>query len=111
MKRRSALKSMMAAITGAGFFTGASVTMEAERPSSVTQRSSTKIETRDGTRIHFRDWGTGRPIVFVAPWGLSSDWWDASVLSLSQRDWRCVTFDRRGHARSEDPCRRYEFDT
>jgi non-heme chloroperoxidase len=111
MKRRSALKSMMAAITGAGFFTGASVTMEAEWPSSVTQRSSTMIETRDGTRIHFRDWGTGRPIVFVAPWGLSSDWWDAPVITLSKQSWRCVTFDRRGHARSDDPCRGFDFDT
>jgi non-heme chloroperoxidase len=111
MKRRSALKSMMAAITGASFFTGASVTMEAERPSSVAQRSSTMIETRDGTRLHFRDWGSGRPIVFVAPWGLSSDWWDIPVITLSERGWRCVSFDRRGHARSDDPCHGYDFDT
>jgi non-heme chloroperoxidase len=110
MKRRSALKSMMAAFTAA--FTGGSVTVEAEQPSSVTAlRSTTMIETRDGTRLHFRDWGAGRPIIFVAPWGLSSDWWDAPVLSLTQRGWRCVTFDRRGHARSDDPCRGYDFDT
>jgi non-heme chloroperoxidase len=69
------------------------------------------IETRDGTRIHFRDWGTGRPIVFVAPWGLCSDWWDIPVINLVEQGWRCVTFDRRGHARSEDPCRGYDFDT
>lgn len=111
MKRRSALKSMLAAFTGAGFFTDRSFTLAAKQPSSAAHCSSTMIETRDRTRIHFRDWGAGRPIVFVAPWGLSSDWWDASVLSLSQRDWRCVTFDRRGHARSEDPCRGYDFDT
>jgi len=69
------------------------------------------IEARDGTRIHFRDWGTGRPIVFVAPWGLCSDWWDIPVISLTERGWRCVTFDRRGHARSDDPCHGYDFDT
>ena len=69
------------------------------------------IDTRDGTRIHFRDWGTGRPIVFAAPWGLSSDWWDIPVISLSERGWRCVAFDRRGHGRSDDPCRGYDFDT
>jgi non-heme chloroperoxidase len=101
---------MMAAFTAA--FAGGSVTVEAEQPSSVTAlRSTTMIETRDGTRLHFRDWGAGRPIVFVAPWGLNSDWWDAPVLSFSQRGWRCVTFDRRGHARSDDPCRGYDFDT
>ena len=74
-------------------------------------RSTTMIETRDGTRIHFRDWGAGRPIVFVAPWGLCSDWWDIPVITLSERSWRCVTFDRRGHGRSDDPCRGYDFDT
>ena len=58
----------------------------------------TMIETRDKTRIHFRDWGAGRPIVFVAPWGLCSDWWDIPVMNFSERGWRCVTFDRRGHA-------------
>jgi non-heme chloroperoxidase len=101
---------MMAAFTAA--FAGGSVTVEAEQPSSVTAlRSTTMIETRDGTRLHFRDWGAGRPIVFVAPWGLNSDWWDAPVLSFSQHGWRCVTFDRRGHARSDDPCRGYDFDT
>jgi non-heme chloroperoxidase len=69
------------------------------------------IETRDGTRIHFRDWGAGRPIVFVAPWGLCSDWWDIPVMNFSERGWRCVSFDRRGHARSDDPSRGYDFDT
>ena len=69
------------------------------------------IEARDGTRVHFRDWGIGRPIVFVAPWGLCSDWWDLPVMSLTERGWRCVAFDRRGHGRSDDPCRGYDFDT
>jgi non-heme chloroperoxidase len=74
--------------------------------------SPTMIEVRDKTRIHFRDWGAGRPIVFVAPWGLCSDWWDVPVITLSERGgWRCVTFDRRGHGRSDDPCHGYDFDT
>jgi non-heme chloroperoxidase len=111
VERRSALKSMIAAFTGASFFTGGSFTIAAKRPSKVALRSTTMIETRDGTRIHFRDWGVGRPIVFVAPWGLCSDWWDIPVITLAQRGWRCVAFDRRGHARSDDPCRGYDFDT
>lgn len=69
------------------------------------------IEADDGTRIHFRDWGTGRPIVFVAPWGLCSDWWDIPVHSFVKHGWRCVTFDRRGHGRSDDPSRGYDPDT
>ena len=102
---------MMAAI--AATFSGGSHTMEAEQPSGVAVRTTTMIETRDGTRIHFRDWGAGadRPIVFVAPWGLCSDWWDIPVTTLSELGWRCVAFDRRGHGRSDDPSRGYDFDT
>jgi non-heme chloroperoxidase len=109
MKRRSALKSMTAAFAAA--FTGRSFAMEASQPARAALRSATMVETRDGTRIHFRDWGVGRPIVFVAPWGLCSEWWDIPVTTLSARGWRCVTLDRRGHGRSDDPCRGYDFDT
>jgi pimeloyl-ACP methyl ester carboxylesterase len=69
------------------------------------------IKSRDTTRIHFRDWGAGRPVVFVAPWGLCSDWWDIPVITFSERGWRCVAFDRRGHGRSDDACHGYDFDT
>ena len=43
---------------------------------------------------------------------MCSDWWDITVINLSERGgWRCVTFDRRGHGRSDDPCRGYDPDT
>ena len=90
---------------------GGGTLSSASKPPSGAAPRPTKIETRDGTRLHFRDWGTGRPIVFVAPWGLCSDWWDIPVINLCERGWRCVTFDRRGHARSDDSCRGYDFDT
>jgi non-heme chloroperoxidase len=109
MKRRSALKTMMATLTAA--ITSGSVPVAAGRPTRAAIRYSTMVESVDGTKIHFRDWGTGRPIVFVAPWGLCSDWWDIPVTLLSEMGWRCVTFDRRGHGRSEDPCHGYDFDT
>jgi len=95
----------------AGAFTGGRLSMAAKQPSRVALHSNSMVETRDGTRIHFRDWGAGRPIVFVSPWGLCSDWWDTPVISFSERGWRCVAFDRRGHGRSDDPCRGYDFDT
>ena len=109
MERRSALKSMItafAALAGEGFTAGAK-----EPPSNVALRPTRAVEARDGTMLHFRDWGAGRPIVFVAPWGLSSNWWDIPVTTLSEQGWRCVTFDRRGHGRSDDPCSGYDFDT
>ena len=107
------MKSIMFAL-GSG-----SLAFAAKRPSTVASLNtapasiarSSMIQTRDGTRIHFRDWGSGRCIVFVAPWGLCSDWWDIPLISLSERGWRCVAFDRRGHGRSDDPCHGYDFDT
>jgi pimeloyl-ACP methyl ester carboxylesterase len=95
----------MAAVTGGAF------TLAAKDHPKVAPLPSTMVESRDGTRIHFRDWGVGRPIVFAAPWALCSDWWDVPVARLSERGWRCVTFDRRGHGRSDDPCHGYDFDT
>jgi non-heme chloroperoxidase len=104
MERRSALKSMMLALAGGG------VASAAKKPSSVAPHA-TMADSRDGTRIHFRDWGSGQPIVFVAPWALCSDWWDIPMMTLSERGWRCVAFDRRGHGRSEEPSRGYDYDT
>src|SRR5215469_25870 len=104
MQRRSALKSMCLALAGG------SLASAAGQPSNAAPRSS-MVDTRDKTRIHFRDWGAGRTIVFLAPWGMCSDWWDIPVIDFVERGWRCVTLDRRGHARSDDPCRGYDFDT
>lgn len=116
MERRSLLKSLAAALGGGSLAFGtkhsSSIIASPSIAPSGTAQWSSMIETPDGTRIHHRDWGRGRPIAFVAPWGLCSDWWDIPVISLCGRGgWRCVSFDRRGHARSEDPCRGYDFDT
>ncbi len=31
------------------------------------------ITTRDGTRIYYKDWGSGHPVVFSQGWPLSGD--------------------------------------
>lgn len=102
----------MLAIAGGSVASASTSTQSSDPAHQSSLAQSTFVETRDKTRIHFRDWGTGRPIVFVAPWGLCADWWDIPVISFNQRGgWRCITFDRRGHARSDDPSRGYDFDT
>jgi pimeloyl-ACP methyl ester carboxylesterase len=69
------------------------------------------IERTDGTALFYRDWGAGRPIVFVASAGLPSGMWGYQMLPLVQAGYRCIAFDRRGHGRSSDPGRGYDFDT
>lgn len=66
----------------------------------VAERMST-ITTKDGTRIFYKDWGTGQPVVFSHGWPLSADAWDAQLVFLGERGYRVVAHDRRGHGRSE----------
>ena len=68
------------------------------------------LETNDGVRLVLRDWGTGRPVVFVHGWSLASDAWQYQMLDLCARGLRCVCYDRRGHGRSSDPGRDYDYD-
>jgi pimeloyl-ACP methyl ester carboxylesterase len=70
------------------------------------------IRTRDGVGLFHRDWGGGGPpVVFVASWSLPSDSWAYQMLALSEAGFRCVAYDRRGHGRSDDPGRGFDFDT
>ena len=69
------------------------------------------IRATDGTALFHRDWGDGPPVVFVASWSLPSDSWAYQMLALSDAGLRCVAYDRRGHGRSDDPGRGYDFDT
>lgn len=64
-----------------------------------------------GTDLYFRDWSTGKPLVFLAPWALNSRWWELQMFRLAEEGTRCVAFDRRGHGRSSLPDRGYDFDT
>ena len=65
----------------------------------------------DGTELFYRDWGTGRPVVFVHGMLMSSDMWQYQMLRLAENGFRAVAYDRRGHGRSDDPGTGYDFDT
>jgi non-heme chloroperoxidase len=71
------------------------------------------VETPDGTRLHVSDWGeiTAPPLVFAHAWGLNGDMWNAQLPDLLDAGLRCITYDRRGHARSDRPRRGYDLDT
>jgi non-heme chloroperoxidase len=58
------------------------------------------ISAKDGTSIYYKDWGSGKPIVFSHGWPLTADAWDAQMLFLGSRGYRVIAHDRRGHGRS-----------
>ena len=69
------------------------------------------VVTRDGQHLFHRDWGRGRPIVFLAAWALPSAMWDYQMTALVEDGFRCIAYDRRGHGRSSQPGGGYDYDT
>jgi non-heme chloroperoxidase len=69
------------------------------------------ITTKDGTQIYYKDWGTGKPVVFSHGWPLDADAWDAQMLFLWGKGYRVIAHDRRGHGRSDQPSEGNHMDT
>src|SRR5215469_1296246 len=67
--------------------------------------------TRDGIDIHYTDWPGTRPVVLTHAWGLDSGMWSYQVPALTDAGLRAITFDRRGHGRSDRPGHGYDLDT
>src|SRR5262249_50644033 len=98
LHRRALLFSGLAsALTGSGRL------RNAVAASQTSPRRRVQVVTPDGTRLYHRDWGTGPTVVLLAPWTLASDWWDYHLTTLTAAGFRCIAYDRRGHARSDEP--------
>ncbi|BCO35600.1 alpha/beta hydrolase [Mycobacterium heckeshornense] len=67
--------------------------------------------TRDGIEIYYKDWGSGRPVVFSHGWPLNADAWDDQMKCVADNGFRGIAHDRRGHGRSAQPWHGYDFDT
>jgi non-heme chloroperoxidase len=80
-------------------------------PTTPRSASGEQLTTRDGTRIHYKDWGRGQPVVFSHGWPLSADAWDDQLLFLAEHGYRCIAHDRRGHGRSSQPWGGNDMDT
>jgi len=69
------------------------------------------IITEDGTRIHFKDWGTGPAVVFSHGWPLQGDAWEDQMIFLASNGYRVIAHDRRGHGLSSQPWTGNDMDT
>jgi len=69
------------------------------------------VITEDGTRIHFKDWGTGPAVVFSHGWPLQGDAWEDQMIFLASHGYRVIAHDRRGHGLSSQPWGGNDMDT
>ena len=69
------------------------------------------ITVKDGTKIFYKDWGTGQPLFFHHGWPLTADDWDGQMMFFLERGYRVIAHDRRGHGRSTQTVTGNEMDT
>jgi non-heme chloroperoxidase len=69
------------------------------------------VTTEDGTRIHFKDWGSGPAVVFSHGWPLQGDAWEDQMIFLASNGYRVIAHDRRGHGLSSQPWGGNDMDT
>ena len=69
------------------------------------------IHSRDGTPIHVKEMGSGKPVVLIHGWPLSGDMWEYQTVALVEAGFHVVTYDRRGFGHSAHPGRGYDYET
>jgi non-heme chloroperoxidase len=69
------------------------------------------ITTKDGTKIFYKDWGSGQPVVFSHGWPLNADAWDDQLFFFASNGYRAIAHDRRGHGRSSQSWAGNDMDT
>jgi len=61
--------------------------------------------------IHYRDHGSGKPIVLIHGYPLDGNSWERQERALLADGYRCISYDRRGFGRSSQPTTGYDYDT
>ena len=69
------------------------------------------IAAQDGTKLYYKDWGEGAPVVLVHGWPVNADMWESQAVFLASQDLRVISYDRRGFGRSDQPWNGYDYDT
>jgi len=113
--RRSLLTGVAAAAAGAGLAAaGTAAAAAGAKPSAPAQpnaRAGNYLTVSDGTVIHYRDWGSGQPVVFSHGWPLQGDAWEDQMFFLASHGYRVIAHDRRGHGLSSQPWSGNDMDT
>ena len=68
-------------------------------------------KAKDGTKLYYKDWGRGDPVVLLHGWPLTADAFDDAALRLVEAGKRCIMPDRRGFGRSDQPWDGHDYNT
>ena len=69
------------------------------------------ITTKDNTKLFYKDWGSGKPVILLHGWPLSSDSWDDHAMAVADAGFRSISYDRRGFGKSTHPWSGYDYNT
>ena len=68
-------------------------------------------KAKDGTKLYYKDWGKGRPVVLLHGWPLTGDTFDDTAIALADQGFRAIVPDRRGFGRSDQPWTGNDYDS
>lgn len=119
LSRRSLLAGAVTAAAGAGLAAASSAASSATTaaganptpPPRAGGRAGQYLTVADGTVIHYKDWGSGQPVVFSHGWPLQGDAWEDQMFFLASQGYRVIAHDRRGHGLSSQPWSGNDMDT
>ena len=66
------------------------------------------LDLKTGIRMHYRDGGSGKPLLFIPGLSATVDTWNYQVLDLHESH-RCICVDLRGHGDSDKPTSDYTY--
>lgn len=68
-------------------------------------------ESTGNIELYYEDHGSGKPVVLIHGYPLSSASWEKQVPPLLNAGYRVITYDRRGFGKSSQPTEGYNYDT
>ncbi|MDL2340903.1 MAG: alpha/beta hydrolase [Pseudomonadota bacterium] len=68
-------------------------------------------KSKDGTKLYYKDWGAGPPVVLLHGWPLTGDTFDQAGIKLAEQGFRAIIPDRRGFGRSDKPWNGNDYET
>jgi non-heme chloroperoxidase len=74
-------------------------------------RIAVGTENSQSIEIHYRDHGSGRPILLIHGYPLDGNSWERQERVLLAAGYRVITYDRRGFGGSSQPTTGYDYDT